>query len=178
MLLLLKSAIIYFEYFLGFCWKHQIRINLIQSGSTYQSLTSRKHFWRLLAWAVQRCNQYLSNKKSNLPLNKNEIYGKTAVICAIGCGCDLISAYFYDFSAILSNETFGVNISPTNPYANMPSFIMVVITLLLASSLIYTFDYLYLVKNQKMDRKTAKFIALMFVAFTSPYLFFVPSPFK
>lgn len=62
-----------------------------------------------------------------------------------------------------------------DPYASVISIVLLVITLIIAMLLIYTFNYKISFKKVVLDRKKAKSLAAMMAIFTAPWILLFPT---
>jgi hypothetical protein len=62
-----------------------------------------------------------------------------------------------------------------NPYSSVASIILLVVTMLVAMLLIYTFNYKISFKKVGLDRKKAKMLAATMAIFTAPWIFLFPT---
>lgn len=62
-----------------------------------------------------------------------------------------------------------------DPYANVVSIILLVITVILAMLLIYTFNYKISFKKVGLDKKKAKMLAATMAIFTAPWILLFPT---
>lgn len=110
-----------------------------------------------------------------LKLNIKNIYKKTILkVWLFGFLADIAGAIFIFIISLLPISNFFENIY-WNPYKDLSSFILMLISFIISTYLIYVFNKKISLKKIDITEQLKKRIALFLALFTAPYLFLIPT---
>lgn len=126
----------------------------------------------LLVFDISMRHLKIENRKKLLFPAMWKIWGFGFLSDLIGC---TVLVVFVRIGTFIPSFNDVINGIAWNPYSNIVSFLLTVLSVLTAGYLIYIFNKKYALKKTGMDEMQKQRTALYLAVFTSPYVLLIPT---